>query len=420
MAELFSNSESAPQSDHRSIRDDSRREALKLDLFGNSQSFDSHAADQGQSIEAERQEIKRSGPTRPTEGKVAPANMARAPLQRTRPESANRTSVNQRTVKTEPVKKSAAKQSSEKRKKKTGKTVAIVASCFGLVLAACAAAVAVYLSTREEPFIPADILAGYEESAPVYTANVVSDTALDYLTNDRYDVRFTFYESPDVVCNTSEISVGELMDKMGVVCGENNRMAESPEDVISSDTVIDIKTITYETAYATESIAYDTEYVDVRTIPKGSTSVKQNGQNGVKTYTYTCTLVNGVEESRELVGEKITEYPTTRVLYRGVGGTITSGGVTYNYSYYIDVRATCYSIVGTTASGLPTSTSVMAVDPRVIPLGTRCVVVGGGDYGYRIAADTGGAIKGNTIDLWYPAGTFSGFGWRSTRVYILE
>ena len=324
------------------------------------------------------------------------------------------------TVKKEPEKIEAAKKR-QPAKKKTGrgKAAAIIGSCFGIVAAIAAAVIAIYISTREEPFIPADILAGYEDRS-ASKVSVISDTALSYLTNDRYDVKFTFYEAPDIVCNTSEISVGELMEKMGVVCGEDNRMAESPDDIISSDAVIDIKTLSYETAYTTESVAYDTEYIDIRTIPKGTTQVKQNGKNGVKTYTYTCTLVNGVEESRELVGERITENPTSRVLYRGVGGTVTSGGKVYNYSYYIDVQATSYNIVGTTASGLPTSTSVMAVDPRVIPLGTRCVVVGGGDYGYRIAADTGGDIKGNKIDLWYPAGTFSGFGWRSTRVYILD
>jgi len=62
------------------------------------------------------------------------------------------------------------------------------------------------------------------------------------------------------------------------------------------------------------------------------------------------------------------------------------------------VDATCYILKGTTASGLPTGPGVVAVDPTVIPLGTRLYIPG---YGKGIAADIGGGIKGKIIDLWY-------------------
>jgi 3D (Asp-Asp-Asp) domain-containing protein len=61
--------------------------------------------------------------------------------------------------------------------------------------------------------------------------------------------------------------------------------------------------------------------------------------------------------------------------------------------------ATAYSLHGGTASGLPTGPGVVAVDPTVIPLGTRMYIPG---YGPGIAADTGTAIKGLRIDLWFP------------------
>jgi 3D (Asp-Asp-Asp) domain-containing protein/peptidoglycan hydrolase CwlO-like protein len=65
----------------------------------------------------------------------------------------------------------------------------------------------------------------------------------------------------------------------------------------------------------------------------------------------------------------------------------------------LTVVATAYSLHGGTASGLPTGPGVVAVDPTVIPLGTRMVIPG---YGPGIAADTGTAIKGLRIDLWFP------------------
>jgi 3D (Asp-Asp-Asp) domain-containing protein len=65
----------------------------------------------------------------------------------------------------------------------------------------------------------------------------------------------------------------------------------------------------------------------------------------------------------------------------------------------ITVSATGYSLPGHTASGLPVGYGVVAVDPSVIPLGTHMTIPG---YGDAVAADTGGAVVGATIDLWFP------------------
>jgi 3D (Asp-Asp-Asp) domain-containing protein len=66
----------------------------------------------------------------------------------------------------------------------------------------------------------------------------------------------------------------------------------------------------------------------------------------------------------------------------------------------ITVSATGYSLPGRTATGLPVGWGVVAVDPSVIPLGTHMTIPG---YGDAVAADTGGAIIGSTIDLWFPS-----------------
>jgi 3D (Asp-Asp-Asp) domain-containing protein len=63
------------------------------------------------------------------------------------------------------------------------------------------------------------------------------------------------------------------------------------------------------------------------------------------------------------------------------------------------VLATGYSLPGTTATGLPVGWGVVAVDPNVIPLGTRMTIPG---YGEGVAADVGSAVQGATIDLWFP------------------
>jgi 3D (Asp-Asp-Asp) domain-containing protein len=65
----------------------------------------------------------------------------------------------------------------------------------------------------------------------------------------------------------------------------------------------------------------------------------------------------------------------------------------------ITVSSTGYSLPGHTATGLPVGWGVVAVDPNVIPLGTKLTIPG---YGEGVAADTGSAVRGNDIDLWFP------------------
>jgi 3D (Asp-Asp-Asp) domain-containing protein len=66
----------------------------------------------------------------------------------------------------------------------------------------------------------------------------------------------------------------------------------------------------------------------------------------------------------------------------------------------VTVVATGYSLSGTTSTGLPVGWGTVAVDPSVIPLGTRMTIPG---YGDGVAADTGSAVQGTTVDLWFPS-----------------
>ena len=78
---------------------------------------------------------------------------------------------------------------------------------------------------------------------------------------------------------------------------------------------------------------------------------------------------------------------------------------------------------GITASGMKAARGIVAVDPRVIPLGTKLYIEsldGSADYGYAIAGDTGGAIKGNRVDLFMDTKAEAlQWGRRSVKVYIL-
>lgn len=81
------------------------------------------------------------------------------------------------------------------------------------------------------------------------------------------------------------------------------------------------------------------------------------------------------------------------------GGGGGGGGGPVSGSRRLTVTATGYSLSGTTATGVPVGWGVVAVDPAVIPLGTSMTIPG---YGEGVAADTGSAVMGYTIDLWFP------------------
>jgi 3D (Asp-Asp-Asp) domain-containing protein len=83
----------------------------------------------------------------------------------------------------------------------------------------------------------------------------------------------------------------------------------------------------------------------------------------------------------------------------------------------ITVSATGYSLQGRTATGLPVGFGVAAVDPSVIPLGTHLTIPG---YGEAVAADTGGAIIGATIDLWFPTNAQANAWGRRTVAVVLH
>jgi len=67
---------------------------------------------------------------------------------------------------------------------------------------------------------------------------------------------------------------------------------------------------------------------------------------------------------------------------------------------YKSFNASWYCLSGKTASGSRVQNGVIAVDPKVIKLGTQVHILGFGNF---IAKDTGGAIKGNRIDIWTPS-----------------
>jgi len=155
----------------------------------------------------------------------------------------------------------------------------------------------------------------------------------------------------------------------------------------------------------------DVEIQHDPTMPKGKRRVIEKGTPGRLLRVYRVLVTGGVEGEPGLSAEKVVAQAEPQVVAVGTGTTSTPSSVLRRYKIpappkggrKMRVEVTAYSprepgLDFTTATGARAKRGVIAVDPRVIPLGTRVYVPG---YGYAVARDTGGAIKGRRIDVCY-------------------
>ncbi|KKP69113.1 hypothetical protein A2X44_05470 [candidate division CPR3 bacterium GWF2_35_18] len=173
----------------------------------------------------------------------------------------------------------------------------------------------------------------------------------------------------------------------------------------------------------TNSIPFETIYEDNPELEIGNSETKQEGINGTKTETYKLYLYEGVEIDRELINIETTPAQN-EIISKGTKIVIrqmeTPDGI-ISYKQKLNVYATPYTTdsaggSGYTATGTKAHFGSIAVDPAVIPFGTKMYIPG---YGIGVAEDTGGAINGNMIDLFYEGN----HGWWDSKwveIYILS
>ncbi len=227
-------------------------------------------------------------------------------------------------------------------------------------------------------------------------------------------------------------TVGEAMEEAGVYLGIKDKVEPALDTELKNTDEIIITRVEDRISSEIERVPYENEIKFNEKLEKGLIRVLKNGQDGKKEIAERIVFNDGKEAYKEVLWEKIIQNPVAAILEQGTKDTfISSRGVTTKFTKAIEMVATAYDATfastgknpdhpqyGITRSGLKVRPGIVAVDPKVIPLGTYLHVEG---YGEALAADTGGAIKGNRIDLYFESPKdVAKYGKKRVKVYILD
>lgn len=241
-------------------------------------------------------------------------------------------------------------------------------------------------------------------------------------------------------------TVADILADEEIEYGELDRITPAlNKKITEEDTLITIVNINIETETVEEKVAFETEERKDSSLAKGKEKVLSEGREGLVEKTYEVVYENGKEAERKLIEEDVKKESKNRVLAVGTkevqqavatanskqtksSGSSTnkatespSGGKEFTMQATA-YTASCNGCSGYTATGINLNANrhakVIAVDPNVIPLGSKVWVEG---YGVAIAGDTGGSIKGNRIDAHVPSKDAAmKFGRRTVKVKVLD
>ncbi|MBR5543660.1 MAG: G5 domain-containing protein [Oscillospiraceae bacterium] len=246
-------------------------------------------------------------------------------------------------------------------------------------------------------------------------------------------VNLKIAETTTVLYSQKEETLEDLLKSYSVSLGEYDTISLPLTTPITDGLEVEIVRVSHSTREETVSVPFATEKKPSQSMYKGTSKVVQKGQNGSKKQTFQVVTTNGVETSKKLLSETVIKEPVAQIVEYGTKKKETSGFITtksgekLEYKNVLNMTATAYTTERTsdkiTATGQVARVGLVAVDRKVIPLGTKLYIVAADGkswcYGVAVAGDTG--VRGNKIDLFF--NTYNeciSFGRRKATVYILK
>ncbi|MBR1970109.1 MAG: G5 domain-containing protein [Clostridia bacterium] len=232
--------------------------------------------------------------------------------------------------------------------------------------------------------------------------------------------------------NIRKKALGEYLSSNSFIVAMANNAETSHEKAALGAQIT--QAVVYAEETQVEEIPFNTVKRLNTSLDAGQTVTVREGQTGQLTKNVKIKYINGEVAETTVLSEVVTVNPVDKIVEYGSSNeqTVSASVNGLSYKYVIECEATAYDMSpeenggygGQTATGVPLDKGVIAVDPRVIPLGSRVYIEaldGSWSYGYAVAADTGGAIKGKRVDLCYRTRSECiQFGRRKCRVYVLS
>lgn len=232
-------------------------------------------------------------------------------------------------------------------------------------------------------------------------------------------------------------SVGKILSDNGITIEGKDYTYPKLDEEVGQGSIIEVYNVEDIVVTEEEFIPYERIVNKNRNLDLGIENIVQEGKDGLKEVTVSKEYVNGKLVGTHLVKEEILSEAVSNIVEKGTRSIVVTSRGDTNFKKAVVMSATAYDLsfescgkypdhpaYGITRSGTQAGPGVVAVDPRVIPLGTKLYVEsldGTPDYGFCVAEDTGGAIKGNRIDLFFHSSTdVYNFGRRDVKVYILD
>ena len=251
------------------------------------------------------------------------------------------------------------------------------------------------------------------------------DVELDDKIKDNMEIRVTKAfeikvkaDGKTTKLTTLPITAGEVLDQLGIKVGKNDIVEPAEETALASGDKVVVKRVTFGKKSKKETVEYEVLYEEDPSMQIGQMEVSQEGRDGRIKKIYKVKYIDGKEVSRKLVDTKTLKKVKDKIY--SYGTAITSGAPDSYEKVYTGVRAVSYYFSGNPhgAYGLPCTYGTVAVDPKLIPLGSLLYIEG---YGYAVANDVGTSIKGKVVDVYmekYEQCLIRGA--RNVKVYVID
>ena len=225
-------------------------------------------------------------------------------------------------------------------------------------------------------------------------------------------------------------TVENIIARSGILLERPDEVSPSLVTPVTGETDITILRIKNYTEEVMEPIPFETIRKPSEKLSAGESVVVQKGVDGQQKALIEVYSRDGKETLRYALKTTVVTQPVSEIIEYGKGGVVTvSAGQTYAYKQVFNVTASAYTTQNSkwkhTASGTTARVGAIAVDPDVIPMGTKMLITSADGkswvYGVAVAEDTGGSIKGNKVDLFFNTrAECMEFGVRKAKVYILK